>query len=409
MIIPKLKKIKSEKKYHDLNLIDEYEDPNCEDKELKLIEQELDSPKVWRGSMNEKIKMRILHLIDLGARYENSSELKEIIDQHSKARELYENLLKSEENLTNFYGSIDDKKISERFDQIIEEGLNPKQNKVPWLKPAVGFAIAAGFLIFGFNFLKGSSLLDKQKTIYAVYDGVDGLLVGANVMINGLSIGNVTELDFLSNSTKILVTLKVKDKLNFSSKSTASIYETGVLGGLAISIDPIFERESIVKTGDTLNSSVRPGLTELINRQIEPLSRQLQSTITSVDSIFTGASNVLNRQTQEQIKESINVLTSAIKAINNSSIIIEKTLTDKNAQINNTIDNFEKISSNLSEVSEELNSFGLSVLSIGLPSFITVINFLILYIKKPTDVISRIVNIMLGRILIIYFLPKTEK
>ena len=103
--------------------------------------------------MNEKIKMRILHLIDLGARYEDSSELKEIIDQHSKARELYENLLKSEENLTNFYGSIDDKKISERFDQIIEEGLNPKQNKHSWLKPAAGFAIAAGFLIFGFNIL----------------------------------------------------------------------------------------------------------------------------------------------------------------------------------------------------------------------------------------------------------------
>ena len=103
--------------------------------------------------MNEKIKMRILHLIDLGARYEDSSELKEIIDQHSKARELYENLLKSEENLINFYGSIHDKNISERFDQIIEEGLNPKQNKDSWLKQAAGFAIAAGFLIFGFNFL----------------------------------------------------------------------------------------------------------------------------------------------------------------------------------------------------------------------------------------------------------------
>ena len=103
--------------------------------------------------MNEKIKMRILHLIDLGARYEDSFELKEIINRHSKARELYENLLKSEENLTKFYGSIDDKKISERFDQIIEEGLNPKQNKDSWLKQAAGFAIAAGFLIFGFNFL----------------------------------------------------------------------------------------------------------------------------------------------------------------------------------------------------------------------------------------------------------------
>ena len=240
--------------------------------------------------------------------------------------------------------------------------------------------------------MKGSSLLDKQKTIYAVYDEVDGLLVGANVMINGLSIGNVTELDFLPNSTKILVTLKVKDKLNFSSKSTASIYETGVLGGLAISIDPIFERQSIVKTGDTLNSNVRPGLTELINRQIEPLSRQLQSTITSVDSIFTGASNVLNRQTQEEIKESINVLTSAIKAINSSSIIIEKTLTDKNAQINNTIDNFEKISSNLSEVSDELNSFGLSNLLSNLEVSVDGINSIVNKLDSDKSTIGKLIN-----------------
>ncbi len=246
--------------------------------------------------------------------------------------------------------------------------------------------------IFGFNFLKGSSLLDKQKTIYAVYNEVDGLLVGANVMINGLSIGNVVELDFLPNSTKILVTLKVKDKLNFSSKSTASIYETGVLGGLAISIDPIFQRQSIVKTGDTLNSSVRPGLTELINRQIEPLSRQLQSTITSVDSIFTGASNVLNRQTQEEIKESINVLTSAIKAINSSSIIIEKTLTDKNAQINNTIDNFEKISSNLSEVSDELNSFGLSNLLSNLEVSVDGISSIVNKLDSDKSTIGKLIN-----------------
>jgi phospholipid/cholesterol/gamma-HCH transport system substrate-binding protein len=246
--------------------------------------------------------------------------------------------------------------------------------------------------IFGFNYLKGSSILDKQKTIYAVYDEVDGLLVGANVMINGLSIGNVTELDFLPNSTKILVTLKVKDKLNFSSKSTASIYETGVLGGLAISIEPVFERESIVKTGDTLMSSVRPGLTELINRQIEPLSRQLQSTITSVDSIFTGASNVLNRQTQEEIKESISVLTSAINAINNSSLIIEQTLTSKNTQINNTIDNFEKISSNLSSVSNELNSFGLTSLLSNLEISVDGISSIVNKLNSDNTTLGKLIN-----------------
>ena len=246
--------------------------------------------------------------------------------------------------------------------------------------------------IFGFNYLKGTSLIDRQKTLYAVYDEVDGLLVGANVMINGLSIGNVTDLEFLRNSTKILVTLKVKDELNFSSKSTASIYETGVLGGLAISIEPLFDRESIVQTGDTLRSSVRPGLTELINRQIEPLSRQLQSTITSVDSIFSGASNVLNKQTQLNIKESIEVLTSAINSINNSAYIIESTLTEKNDKISKTIDNIESISENLSKVTKELNEFGLSNVLVDLKESTEGINSVIQNLNSDSSSLGKLIN-----------------
>ena len=260
------------------------------------------------------------------------------------------------------------------------------------IKAAI-FVLTTIFLfIFGFNFLKGSSLLDKQKTVYAVYDEVDGLLVGANVMINGLSIGNVTDLDFLPNSTKIVVTLKVKDKINFSSNSSATIYETGVLGGLAIAIEPIFQKGMVVKSGDTLNSNIRPGLTELINRQIEPLQRKLESTLTSVDSIFSGASYVLNNDTQNDIKESLNTLTSAVKAINNSSLIIEKTLTEKNTQINNSIDNIESITTNLSNVSKELNNFGIAGVLSNLEKSVDGINLIVSNLNSDNSSLGKLIS-----------------
>ena len=260
------------------------------------------------------------------------------------------------------------------------------------IKAAI-FVLSTIFLfIFGFNFLKGSSILDNQKTVYAVYDEVDGLLVGANVMINGLSIGNVTDLDFLPNSTKIVVTLKIKDKINFSSNSSATIYETGVLGGLAISIEPIFQQGMIVKSGDTLNSNIRPGLTELINRQIEPLQRKLESTLTSVDSIFSGASYVLNKETQNDIKESLNTLTSAVKAINNSSLIIEKTLTEKNSQINNSIDNIESITTNLSNVSKELNDFGLANVLSNLEKSVDGINLIVTNLNSDNSSLGKLIS-----------------
>lgn len=260
------------------------------------------------------------------------------------------------------------------------------------IKAAI-FVLSTIFLfIFGFNFLKGSSILDKQKTVYAVYDEVDGLLVGANVMINGLSIGNVTDLNFLPNSTKIVVTLKIKDKINFSSNSSATIYETGVLGGLAIAIEPIFQQGMIVKSGDTLNSNIRPGLTELINRQIEPLQRKLESTLTSVDSIFSGASYVLNKETQNDIKESLNILTSAVKAINNSSLIIEKTLTEKNSQINNSIDNIESITANLSNVSKELNDFGLANVLSNLEKSVDGINLIVTNLNSNNSSLGKLIS-----------------
>ena len=260
------------------------------------------------------------------------------------------------------------------------------------IKAAI-FVLSTIFLfIFGFNFLKGSSILDKQKTVYAVYDEVDGLLVGANVMINGLSIGNVTDLNFLPNSTKIVVTLKIKDKINFSSNSSATIYETGVLGGLAIAIEPIFQQGMIVKSGDTLNSNIRPGLTELINRQIEPLQRKLESTLTSADSIFSGASYVLNKETQNDIKESLNILTSAVKAINNSSLIIEKTLTEKNSQINNSIDNIESITANLSNVSKELNDFGLANVLSNLEKSVDGISLIVTNLNSNNSSLGKLIS-----------------
>ena len=222
------------------------------------------------------------------------------------------------------------------------------------IKTSIFVLFSVLLFIFGFNFLKGTSILDKQKTLYAVYDEVDGLMVGASVSVNGLAIGNVTSLDFLPNSTKILVTLKVKDKLRFSRNSTATLHETGLIGGIAISIDPVFEDGNIIKSGDTLKSVIRPGLTELINEQIQPLQRNLQSILVSVDSLFLGVTNIMNKDSQNNLKVALDEMTSAISSINSSAIILEKTLKSNDLKINNTIGNIESISSNMEKITDSI-------------------------------------------------------
>ncbi len=86
------------------------------------------------------------------------------------------------------------------------------------IKTALLVIFGLGFFYFGFNFLKGSSVFSKQKVIYSVYDEVEGLSIGADVNINGLSIGKITKIDFLPGSTQILVSMRVRGDLAFLSK-----------------------------------------------------------------------------------------------------------------------------------------------------------------------------------------------
>ena len=228
------------------------------------------------------------------------------------------------------------------------------------IRTALFVLVSILLFIFGFNFLKGTSILDKQKTVYAIYSEVDGLMVGASVSVNGLVIGNVTSLDFLANSTKVIVTLKVKDELRFSPNSTATLYETGLIGGIAIAIEPVFENGNIVKSGDTLKSTIRPGLTELINEQVQPLQRNLQSILVSVDSLFIGVTNIMNQDSQNNLKIALDEMTSAISLINSTAKILENTITTNESTINNSIKNIEGVSSNMQKITDSLADSNLS-------------------------------------------------
>ena len=222
------------------------------------------------------------------------------------------------------------------------------------IKTSLLVIFGIGFFYFGFNFLKGSSIFSKQKIVYAVYDEVEGLSIGADVNINGLSIGKITKIDFVPNSTKILVTMRIRADLNFSKSSSAILYEAGLIGGKAILIQTKFEQGKVIKSGDTLPSSTQPGFTELVNQQIAPLQQKLTSTLTSVDELVDGVSNVLNNQTQENLKTTLIELTRTVENINSISKKLDVLLSDNTTAIDTTLKNLASTSSNLNQISDSL-------------------------------------------------------
>ena len=214
--------------------------------------------------------------------------------------------------------------------------------------------------IFGFSFLKGTSILSNEKTVHALYDDVEGLVVGANITINGLNVGKVRNIDFDENYEKIKVTFGIRDDLSFSNKSVAQLYEAGLIGGKAIAIIPSYDTISIIKNGDVLPSNIKPGLTELVNQQIAPLQDKIEGLLTSADSLFAGVSNIMNYETQNNLKATLENLSSTIANINDLSLSVKQILNSNEKIFNNTINNLDDITQNLNQFTDSLIEMPLS-------------------------------------------------
>ncbi len=222
------------------------------------------------------------------------------------------------------------------------------------IKAAI-FVIASAFiLVFGYNYLKGTPFFSNEKVLYSVYDEVEGLSLGANVTVNGMSIGKVIGISFGDNYKGIKVSFTVPENLNISIKSKAILYEVGVIGGKAISIEPVFSNSSVVKDGDRLDSSIKPGLTELINQQIAPIQNKIEGILTGVDSLFLGINNVVNYETQENLKKSLENFSISIKNVNDLTDSMKEIISQNKTSINSSFNNINKTSENLIQITDSI-------------------------------------------------------
>ncbi len=224
------------------------------------------------------------------------------------------------------------------------------------IKTAIVVLGGVALFIYGFSFLKGNSIFQSTKTLFAVYEDVEGLVPGAKVNVNGLSVGKITQIDFLPNTTKILVSMEVRKDLDFSKQSEALLYETGLIGGKAIAIRPVFDSADVIESGDTLKAEIKPGLTELINRQIEPLQIKIESMLSSADSLFAGVSNVLDNNTQTNLKKTLENLSITTNNLNKASLAAVNILDQNQEQLNATFSNIKMTSDNLKTITDSIEN-----------------------------------------------------
>lgn len=214
--------------------------------------------------------------------------------------------------------------------------------------------------IFLFNYLKGENILDSSRTYYAVYDNVEGLASSTPVTINGMTVGKVKDITFKGDgSGKLMVTLLIDSDFQFSKNSKAQLYDLGLIGGKAVAIIPAFDNDENAKSGSYLETTVKAGLTELVNQRLTPLQEKIEVVMTDADSVLVNVNEILDKDTKKNLKEAISELNATIKSFKNTSMSLNKLIASNEESLSETLSNFENMSANFSTLSDSISKANL--------------------------------------------------
>lgn len=222
------------------------------------------------------------------------------------------------------------------------------------IKTAILVIASILLFIWGYSFLKGSNLLNSHKKLFVEFDNVEGLLSSASVTINGKVVGKVRSLN-LTDTGKILAELQInQDDFPISKTSVAQIYEPGFIGGKQIAIIPNFADKNIVVDGDRLKADVKLGLTDNLGKKLAPTQQKIESLVEDADQLMVNVNQVLNDQAKRDLQQAISHLNQTMAEFNKLGNGVNQLLATNQKSLNHSLGNIEKITTDFSKVSNEL-------------------------------------------------------
>lgn len=228
-------------------------------------------------------------------------------------------------------------------------------------------AIAITLLILGFNFLKGKSIFKSGSFLYAKYADTKGLMISNPVVINGLQIGSVYELEEQDkNIDTIIVAIKLNRELNIPVNSIATV-SNNPLTSSSITIE-MGTSKDFLKHDDTLLTSNNPGMLGNLTQRIIPLVDRVTVTVQSLDSVLKNINTVFDPYTKNNMQEVVAnanktmayLVTSAASLntlLNNQTGVLSKSLNNVNSFTQTLARNNDKVDHMMANIETATTNF----------------------------------------------------
>lgn len=220
----------------------------------------------------------------------------------------------------------------------------------------VGFfgLIVLFILFFGIKFLKGSDIFHKENSYYAVFDDVSGMYASTNVLVNGLRVGYIKEIQAVNErADSFVVEFVVSSDIKVPTDSRVLLFNADLLGSKALKLQ-LGHSNDIIKEGDTIASGRELGLLDDLVGNVKPM-------MTNLDSILMALNNILNVQSQNSLQNTIANLENTTARLSNVSVNLDNLMGSEKSKLAKIIENTESITTNLKENNEKLTNIIVNV------------------------------------------------
>lgn len=228
------------------------------------------------------------------------------------------------------------------------------------VKVGVLAVVCAGILYFGFNFLKGVNIFSPTDCYYGQFERSNGLTEQAPVYILGHQVGLVSSIQYdFTRTPAFIVGVHINDDIVLPEGTKMALVADGLLGGAAIELLMSENIGDAHKGGDTLITTVVPGLVESLQAGV---LANLDSLLAETNALISNLTNEMEMGSLNATLRNIEQITSDLKVSGKDirqfthgqlpSIIakIDTTIADlqgivtnvKDANVQNTVENLNE-------------------------------------------------------------------
>ena len=218
------------------------------------------------------------------------------------------------------------------------------------------FVTTLVLLGWGVSFLKGKNIFSNNREFYGVYTQIEGLLVANPVTVNGMEVGQVTDIGFTEDNTgRIIVTMEVQNDFIIPENTVARIYSSDIMGSKAVALN-LGTASSQASEGDTLRTSVEGGIKEAVNQQVAPIKRKAENLLSSIDTVVTVIQEVFNDKTRRGLENSFANIEQSLAYLKSTTYNIDTLVTSERDRLAMIVGNLESITRNIDAKEGEINN-----------------------------------------------------